>query len=276
MAPRVRPFNVGVMLDGNSLMRPLLGVTASKDGGIIIWPKTNPGQTWRYGTLDVPSGKFAGITWTAPGAADLTSQKPPKIHYHRSGSVSANLTGVAERRSFKGLPMRLLNGGQFFTATFESPERMPTYRAKKDDVFVVVHDDWPVAVHVQGFLFNRTRLRPDLVAQLNEDRAVSLVQNDRDEIVVDLAGHGADTLMVLRLHADDGPAHPDAPTRCAIAAFDTKMVDLDATVPAVAVWNPGPWPNVFGLTPKHDRPFAHWGTPTAPLVRRTRPNTGAG
>jgi hypothetical protein len=270
MAARVRPFHIGVHLDGEPSLRPLLGVAASKDGGVMFWPKPIGDQTWLYGIVDVPSGRFAGQSWARPGDAAAASSRPPKIHYHRSGWVSANLAGVGKRRSFKGLPMRLLTGAQIFTATFHDPQRMPPYRPKVNDVFVVAHGEWPPAVHVQGFLFDRTRLRPALVSQLSLDRPVSLVQNDRDEIVIDLAWHGADIVLVLRIDTDDSWPGASGSPRCALAAFDTKLTDVDATAPAIAIWNPGPWPNVFELTAPENRPFARWGLPQAPVLRRRR------
>lgn len=218
---RVRPIRIGVMEHESSTVRLFLGLTASRDGGVIVWPRPIPDARWSYGRAEVPSGKYAGLPGLALPADRVELDRPPKIHYHRSGWVTANLSGFPERRGFRGLPIARLNGAQFFSCTCALPARLAPERARRFDTFAVAHGALPPLAHVQGFLFARRSLRPYLLNQISDDTPISLVQNKHAELAVDLHGHGTDAVIVIRIELDDESPFAGDRAHVWLTGFDT-------------------------------------------------------
>jgi hypothetical protein len=269
---RVRPFRVGVMLHETSVFRPLMGISASNDGGIMLWPRVVPGQEWAYIRAEVPSGQFRGMH-TQPDFQDaVRTPHPPRIHYHRSGWVTVNLQGHTERRGFRGVPLRSVRGQQWFSFACSNPIGMPTENHKRNDFMGVAHVTWPTTVRVAGYLFARHHLRSYLLDQIPDGAPCALIQDDRAEYVIDLRWHGLDVIVALRVNLlDDEPPFVPGETHSLLAAFDTSSVDFDSA-PTVVAWTSDDAVKPVDLTDPADAPFAGpWAPhPAEPLIRRER------
>lgn len=111
---------------------------------------------------------------------------PPKLHYHRSGWLSANLTRKAERVSVKFIPSKYLSGAQFFSFGLTRPDLLPTKTSKKGSLTGVGHGTWPASVICNGFAVARGRVRSSVLAQLNGEAVGLVADGSRPELLLDL------------------------------------------------------------------------------------------
>jgi hypothetical protein len=261
------------MLDDSSQFKPLVGLAASADGGLMIWPAKVPGQSWEFTKVDLPSGRYRGQSARPAKRYVVRSEQPPKIHYHRSGWVTASLTGRDERRGFRGLSIDRLRGEQVFFCLVSHPAGLPSRAAKANDLIGVSHTGWPALVRVEGYVYARSHLRPSLLGQIPGDRAVAVVQNFHAELVVDLAGHGLDAILAVRIKLDDAGKLLPHRVHSVVAAFDTGAINVDGFAETIAVYTPNDTFNPIGLADPALAPFAGpWAaSPREPLIRRTRP-----
>jgi hypothetical protein len=274
----VRPFRAGILVDSTSVFRPIVGITASRDGGLIVWPLSIPGRTWEYGRMEVLSGRFAGIPVPIPGMSPsintnqvVASARPPKIHYHRSGWVTASLTGRPERRSFRASRLDQLHGAHVFSYTVYCPLGIPSRSHKRGDVMGVV-TSWPKQMGVHGFDFARRRIPSSVLSQMPSGSTQGILQMDgRPEIALALSSHGADVVVILRFRESDAAELVPGETHGILSVFDTRRLDMDGLSSVVAAWTPNDAPKPVEMTRPHERPFQRWA-PYAPaeLFQRTR------
>lgn len=119
MSQRVRPFRVGVVLDEDSAARMFLSVAASSDGGVIVWPRPVPTARWFFGPRGAPRRRARRAAGLDPPGRAGRHGPPTETPLHPSGWITANLTGEAAPR----LPLRLLNGAEFFSCPAWQPAR---------------------------------------------------------------------------------------------------------------------------------------------------------
>lgn len=254
--PRVHARRLGVMLHETSEFKPLLTMVAASDGGIILSPSEVSGAQWAYGTV----GAHPAFIRSAPGSLELPSVVTmpiglrPKLHYHRSGFVSVNLTGFeGPRRGMQCPPIAHAQGEQFFGMTSNRPGNMNSARPRPGDSFLVAHNGWPGSIAIFGLLYPHGHV-PLLRSEFGSDTARGLVRGERVEMVVDLEGHGLNVCVLVRFSQ-----HPlslrHAPA-CSLFGFSYGKT---APSGAVGVWSdsqrPPQAPLVqIPLLPQTDRP----------------------
>lgn len=255
--PKKIPWTrVGVMHDDHSEFKQILGIGASKDGGIMISPVGLAGSTnWSYGRARVPTGAQIGMSGRPMSATVRRSDGPPKLHYHRSGWLSVNLTGKAERVSLKALPTRFLSGAQFFTFVLTRPDLLPTTKARQGSLIGVIHDAWPAAVVCNGFAIARSRVRSSVLAQMNSDPVGLVADGHQPELLLDLAPHGLETVVAIRFEYDDESHLGIESVQGYLYGYDTKWLDLDGMCDVVGTWTDDDMVKLLGLTPMERRPF---------------------
>lgn len=261
--PRTQWVRIGVMLHETSEMRPLLGLKASADGGIILSPGDSvPAEEWEYGIARIPGGRYIGrMAGEIEKDTVVRCSTAPKLHYHRSGWVSADLTGRLPKRSVRCLPLSRLRGAQFFTYSVTNPKKVPISPLKTGDTFVVSHARWPADVTVFGFLYAYDQI-PNLRAQLSDSSAATIVQHRKAWYLIDLAGHGIEAVLALRFGLNSLPRDESGRANAWLYGFDTFAVLEDTIGKAIGMWTVADYPRRILLCPPAERPFAG----AAPLV----------
>ena len=272
--PKTRWTRIGILQHETSEFRPLVGFKASGDGGLMLTPGDYiPAKGWAYGIADLPGGKYIG---RLPGRVRrdtvVTCQSSPKMHSHRSGWLSIDLTGRLPRRSIRCLPIPRVRGGQVFTYSVTSPEKTVISPVRVGDAYVVSHGGWPESVSVYGFLYSYDRIA-GLRAQLSSDTAATHVQHRQAELVIDLAGHGLEMVLVLRFDLGCIPHNERSELNAWLFGFDTFAVLDDSLGKAIGLWTVGDYPKTIALCPPTQRPFQGFapfvaGTPDITKVHR--------
>jgi hypothetical protein len=94
-------IRLGLALAGE--FRPLLGISISGDGGLILGlSRYAPLKQFRYGVIDIPTGKGSYTVPPRDEESGWAEGLAPKVHYHRSGELSVNSTGRLERFRVRG------------------------------------------------------------------------------------------------------------------------------------------------------------------------------
>lgn len=187
-----KSVRLGVLRSSGSLgsvFKPVASIGLAKDGGIFVAPVRVLDDSWSYGV----------VRREPPQAGDvvLTEQRP-KLHYHRSGIVSATLTGTElERRSLRLPPLHEVTGAQVLSITAVRPWQLDNASGdRKGDVFNVVRS-WP-----QSIAFSLSVVITSGVAELPHalpDLApLGLVPGDPSAFTVSLEGYGLTALLVGR------------------------------------------------------------------------------
>lgn len=278
--PRVAWTRIGVMLHETSEFRPLLGLGASRDGGIILSPGTYiPNSTWEYGLSEVPGGNAIGLPGRIRRDTVLTSMEAPKLHYHRSGWVSVDLTGKTEKRSVRCLPLKRLRGNQCFGYSVTNVHLVPMADPRPGDTFFVAHGNWPEDLAVYGFLFALDQVPAGILDQLPAGRVVGLVQaTTRGESIIDLRGHGVEAVLALRFGLNDLPRDPTGRPNVTLFGFDSRAILLDVMGSGVGLWTASDNPKVIKLYRPAEAPFAPgfpmFPIPPGKLLRVTRKKGG--
>ena len=271
MTEKVRPFRVGVLLEQTSEFKPLFGIGASSDGGVMVWPAKVPGQSWAFATADVPTGRFWGQRGRPREDELLLTTSPPKIHYHRSGFVSANVSGQPGRRAFRAASLSSLRGEQALFGLISHPEGMPRARVGRNDVFGVAHGSWPASFLMRLHFYARGELQPYVLNQLN-GASMGMVQDEFAEVVLDLGGHGLDVVVVVRVQLESTGRLVEDRVHAVLAAFDTNALTGDGFAETVCVYTPNGTFNPIGIADPTDRPLSRWAAqPRQSLVKRERP-----
>lgn len=214
--PKVRPFRIGLMRNGSVGYRPIATLGVSRDGGIWISPAPVRKFGWNYGVIH-------------PDRADLHdivhSMERPKLHYHRSGIVSATLTGAdIERRrlAMRSVP-DLVRAQALSIVSHRTWELTLDQTGPRKGDLAIVEDRWPTSVGVAlSVIFYEpgNQLRISAVGQLS---SVGLVADDYTRFAVDLNGHGMNAVIIGR------------------SAVDFELPDMlePGTTIAALPWTPG-------------------------------------
>ena len=278
--PRTNWVRIGIMLHETSEIRPLLGMQASADGGIILSPsKSLPKCRWEYGYLDTPTGSTSGnLGFIRPDGSAVRTDRAPKLHYHRSGYASIDMQGHLPKRSLNFSPMESLRGSQFFGCSVTNPQLVdPTYRHKRGDMFVVAHGNLPALVTVHGFCFGLDQLPFPIYDQVPDDRPGFLVSARRAELITLLTGHGLECAIVIRFSMEDSPWPLDGSNlQCTLFGFDEATVLADGVHSLLGMWTRGNDPKIVRAARPKDRPFTmpdgtpDWTTGLAEMFTRRR------
>jgi hypothetical protein len=244
------------MLHETSEFKPLIGLQASQDGGVMLSPGDYiPSTSWEYGLWEIPGGRYAGLPGYVRSDTIVATTIAPKLHYHRSGWVSADVSSQSEKRLIRCLPLERLGGAQFFSYTVTNVELAPIRPVKRGSAFVVAHEGWPASVTIHGFLYRRGVI-PCLEAQLDAERALTIIQHRIAEMVVDLSGHGCDAVVVLRFTLGDLDLDPSQGLHAWLFGFDSLRAGLDMENSAVGIWTPCNIPKPITLLQQEEAPFS--------------------
>jgi hypothetical protein len=187
-----KAVRLGVLRDsGNlgSVFKPVATIGLARDGGIFVAPAPVPSGGWNYGVISRDRPQKGEIV--------LTAQRP-KLHYHRSGIVSATLTGTQlEHRSLHLPPLHEVTGAQVLSITCVRPWQLEDALGDhKGDVFNVVRS-WPQSVAFSlSMVVTPERSRP--IEHVPDIAPLGLVPGDPGAFVVSLEGHGLNALLVGR------------------------------------------------------------------------------
>jgi hypothetical protein len=262
---RIKRFRLGVMTADGDDFRPVMNLQASRDGGLMMWPTPIPtSETWEISTVKIPAGGFTGLPALPPPEEIVTVDQSPKVHYHRSGYVSANLSHQSERRSFDGVAIQDLRGEQLFSALFSLPLSMPYdphWLDRRGDVFTRSYSRTDSTLRVSGFIYELSQVERLIRGMQPEGEAWGIVAGTRDELIVNFSGHGLEAVLVLRLDwTDEEPLVPGAP-QALLAAFNTAKVYKTTLCEAVVVLSPNDAVKRIHITERANRPFRPFWIP---------------
>jgi hypothetical protein len=171
------------------VFKPVASIGLAKDGGIFVAPVPVLDHAWNYGVM----------RHDPPRAGDIVrTPERPKLHYHRSGVVSATLTGTdLEHRSLRLPPLHELTGAQVLSITSVRPRQLDSAAGdRKGDVLNVVRS-WPQSVGFSLSVVVTPDDAPDL--QSVPDLApLGLVRGDPSAFTVSLVAYGLRALLVVR------------------------------------------------------------------------------
>jgi hypothetical protein len=137
----VKAIRVGVVLDSTSELKPIVSLAVARDGGLMLTPAEIRSDGWSYGVAEVPGGVGHGLMGRIRREGVVDIPQRPKLHYHRSGFTSVNLTGKdAPRRSIRCLPLSQMRGDQCFGVQVDGVDVLPTKDPRSRDVFLVVQE----------------------------------------------------------------------------------------------------------------------------------------
>jgi hypothetical protein len=230
-----------IVLEAGDLVRPLLALTVSSDGGLIIdLSGSAPTSSYRYGVLDVPAGEGS---WTAPireHEASWSVSVAPKLHYHRSGFISLNATRHLKRHGIRATPPGEIgpNHKHCFSFVARHPlEWTATQRRKNDLVFALSR--LPTTITIAGFVGPISNLKQ--ASRRENPWAIMAANDDGSEIV---------PTVVARLQMQDPQyyvwveLHPDKPfgdgddPGLILYAFDADTAaDHASATEMVGVWS---------------------------------------
>jgi len=266
--PRVKQTRIGVMLDGTSEFKPMMSMIGNPDGGLILVPAKIRTDGWSYGIADVPGGLDLGhLGSLRPGSAVHIAERP-KLHYHRSGFTSVNLSGhQAPRRSIRCLPMTHMRGDQCFGLTVDGVQALLSAEMRRGDICLVIHDDtWPASVRVHGLLYQRNQI-PGIDTEFGAESATGLVRSQAVEIVTDLAAHGLDIAFVPRFTWDSGVDAEPLEPGLSLFGFDYRSTLPLLMTETVGIWTTQCRPNGIPVMRPEERPAFRF-TPGAVSVDR--------
>jgi hypothetical protein len=171
-----------IVLQDGDLVRPMLAVSVSKDGGLMLdLCRHAPMEHYRYGVLDVPAGTGS---WNAPIREDeaaWSTNLAPKLHYHRSGFISLNATERLDRHGIDATAIGEI--GPMHRHCFSFVARHPLLwraaPARRSDL-VFVPSQWPETITIAGFIGPTSNLKS---VHLPSNPAPMTVEQDDGRLV---------------------------------------------------------------------------------------------
>jgi hypothetical protein len=243
--PKVRARRLGVVLEAGPLAdyRPIISLWANgSDGGITLSTATPAQSSWHLTATSERRGFFSRLFARRQRLIDeafIEAAPAPKLHYHRSGFTSVQAPN-GKRVGIQLKPMDELRGEQIFSVVQRNPARIPAKFPRQEDSFVVVHDnEWPPAVTIMGFVFNRSQI-PYSDDEFLQQKTRGIVRGKIAELTVDLSAHGLDAVLVIRI--DDGidGRTPDALAATTITGFNARPGELPPISVQAATTDGGP------------------------------------
>lgn len=168
-----------IVLGDGPLVRPLLALSVSSDGGLILdLSRYAPAKHYRYGVVDVPAGEGSfraeirreQSSWSVGTVA-------PKLHYHRSGFISLNATEHLQRQGTQGTPFSRLGPGHSHVFSFAARHPFtwaPVERRASDLVFTSSRR--PETITIAGHVGPTSNLKP--VGLTANPAAITVEQED--------------------------------------------------------------------------------------------------
>lgn len=176
-----------------SVFKPVASIGLSKDGGIFVAPAPVLNDSWNYGVIGHDRPRTNEVVLTA---------HRPKLHYHRSGIVSATLTGTElEHRSLRLPPLEDVTGAQVLSITSVRPWQLASALGdRKGDVCNVVRS-WPqsIAFSLSVVITSQDAASPRALQGL---APLGLVPGDPSAFTVSLRGYGLEALLIGRSGTD--------------------------------------------------------------------------
>lgn len=256
---RVRWFNIGIMTHETSEFRSLIGIGASKDGGIILSPNGKiPCSKWEYGFFNMPGKNSKCVAGGIDRPSVMTTIKAPKLHYHRSGWTSVELRGhTTESRRVKFTPIQEFSGEHAFSFTVDLPELLAPTQPKSGDLFIFAHGGIPTSVGVNGYIVNLRQIRNMDTVYRSDNSAIGLVHVGGLEVpLLDLSAHGLDFGIIIKFkfsfENQDSLRH-FAKTRARLIALDRHSYSRQVSQ-LIGLWTPDDLPKSFLMISPEDLP----------------------
>lgn len=190
-----RAFRVGLPGASPEWIRPIASIGLARDAGIFVAPVEASDGGWAYGVVSdrrLPiEGRFAEV-----GVR-------PKLHWHRSGVVSATLTGhELPRIQARLAPLGRL-GPQMITGMACYPRLIgQDVPIRKRDILVLPHQSGGrgVVAGPSRFMFSLNLRRPgDRDWHDEELGPIGLVEDVHHETVVNLSSYGLDLVVACQV-----------------------------------------------------------------------------
>jgi hypothetical protein len=143
-----------IVLEDGDLVRPLLALGVSADGGLILdLSSSAPVTRYRYGVVDVPAGQGSFQAAIRKDQASWSDSVPPKLHYHRSGLISLSATRKLERQAIQATPIGKVGPGHKHCFSFiaRHPFAWKKVTPRKSDLRFATSQA-PTTVTVAGFI----------------------------------------------------------------------------------------------------------------------------
>jgi hypothetical protein len=174
-AAPTKTFRIGLLRHSSNEFKPIATVGLSRDGGVMLSPRTGRDHTWNYGQI-----------WEDRASEHKTMEQTPKLHYHRSGVVSATLSGAEfDRYSLRLPPLDQVDGTQIMSLVAARPWEFETETGRrKGDVPILVRK-WPQSVGVSFAVVRLERSRVPGV--LHPRTGFGLVPGDDSRFFIDLS-----------------------------------------------------------------------------------------
>lgn len=226
-----------VLCEGGGFVRPLLGISFSADGGLMLDVSRAPVGTFRYGVLDVPAGEGSLEAPVRPVEAAWAERVAPKLHYHSSGLLSLNATGHLARHGVVATPVSAvgLAHRHCFSLNARNPTQWPETAIRRTDL-VFCTTPMPETITLAGFVGEIDNLHRDRLP--SNPCGIMVERGDAvTPVVIAWAGEDARYYVWIELYADR-PFGTGSDASFALTAFDPlECADLTSPTPMVALWS---------------------------------------
>jgi hypothetical protein len=233
-----RRIRLGLELEGK--FRPLLGISVASDGGLILdMSRYAPLGLFRYGVIDIPNVAGAHTVLPRRGESGWTHGFTPKIHYHRSGELSANATGRATRVTVSGTPLRDIRAHQHaFIFMLRDPSAWQSDDPRPNDV-VFGSDGGVESLKINGYIGDVHALKEPYASRPEGAFALDVEHLDGAVIptmIIRLRAGDFGYYLWLDLLANPGFTGPPGPA-VLLHAFDPVLAsDTSTPTATIAAW----------------------------------------
>jgi hypothetical protein len=229
---------LGLELEGQ--FRPLLGISVARDGGLILdMSRYAPLGRFRYGVIDIPTAPGAHTVLPRRGESSWTHGFTPKIHFHRSGELSANATARADRVKVSGTPLSDIRAHQHaFIFMLRDPSAWQSDDPRPNDV-VFGAERGVESLKINGYVGDLQALKEPYASRAEDAFALDVKHLDGTVIptmIVRLRAGDFGYYLWLDLHANPGFTGPSG-SAVLLHAFDPVAAsDHSTPTPTIAAW----------------------------------------
>jgi hypothetical protein len=217
-----------VTIDDDGGRRPIFAFGWTSIPGMMVdIGAYAPFDKYVVGVFDVPALEGAGIVATIDPTTRLDTASAPKVHYHPSGSLSADQTGRVERRGIQATPMDDLHGEHIASVVVADPYRfayVPGTRAT--DMSFTVQGGMPPVVKFVLSICQLTDLDERLL-EIPENPIPVPAQNTltgRDTLIGKAEKHA----VTVEVHPNPPEYPPTGHPMILVTAFDHAVMRATA------------------------------------------------
>ncbi len=236
--PTRKRIRLGLEIAGD--FRPLLGMSMSNDGGLVLdLSKYAPLERFRYGAIDIPTGEGEYTVPPREGESGWAEGVSPKVHYHRSGQLSANATGRLPRFKVSGTPIDAIRShAHTFIFMVRDPFRWSIDPLRPSDASFQV-DGSITTLTVNGYVGNVRDLKEPHASNQANPFGLDVIHEDGTVVptlIARLGTGGLEYYLWLELYANRGFTGSDGPA-VLLHAFDPLSArDSSTPTETIAVW----------------------------------------